>query len=176
MGITAKQEYVVRGESYYFQQQMPDRPPMTNAETAISLKNDKASGLGLPLPAGVVRVYGQDEAGAPQFMGEAMLDHTPEGADVRIAVGRDFDITAEREQKNFVRAGERVVLSTWQVIVKNAKSKPVTVRVVEPISGAFEITRESQPRDKTNARMAEWSLTIPAKGQTVLEYTAKITN
>jgi hypothetical protein len=174
--IAAKQDYVVRGEAYYFQQQLPDRPPVTQAETAITLKNDKASGLGLPLPAGTVRVYGQDQSGAPQFMGEAALDHTAEGAEVRIVVGRDFDISAEREQKNFVRAGERVVLTTWQVTVKNAKAKPVSVRVIEPMFGAWEITRESAPREKANARMAEWVLAVPAKGQTVMEYTAKITN
>jgi hypothetical protein len=175
-GIAAKQDYVVRGEAYYFQQQVPERPPVTQAETAITLKNDKASGLGLALPAGTVRVYGQDQSGAPQFIGEAALDHTAEGAEVRIVVGRDFDISAEREQKNFVRAGERVVLTTWQVTVKNAKAKPASVRVIEPMFGAWDITRESAPREKTNARMAEWVLTVPAKGQTVLEYTAKITN
>jgi hypothetical protein len=123
-----------------------------------------------------VRVYGQDEAGAPQFLGESALDHTPEGNDVRIVVGRDFDITAEREQKSFIRGGERVVFTTWQVTLKNAKSKPALVKVVEPMYGAWEITKESQPHDRANARMAEWAITVPANGQAVLEYTAKVQN
>jgi hypothetical protein len=155
---------------------MPERPPVTQAESAITLKNDKAVGLGLPLPAGVVRVYGQDETGAPQFLGESALNHTAEGGDVRIVVGRDFDVTSEREQKNFVRAGERIVLTTWRVSLKNAKTKPVSVRVVEPFDGAWEITRETQAHDKANARMAEWTITVPAKGQADLEYTARIQN
>ena len=175
-GIVAKQEHVVRGEVYFYRQQMPDRPPVTQAETVISLKNEKASGLGLPLPAGTVRVYGQDETGAPQFLGEATVDHTAEGAEMRLTVGRDADVTAEREQKGFVRASERIVLATWRVTLKNAKSKAVSVRVIEPLSGAWEITKESQAHDKANAQMAEWTLAVPAKGQTVLEYTAKIQN
>ena len=175
-GVAVKQEYIVRGEPYFYQQQMPERPPVTQAESAITLKNDKAVGLGLPLPAGVVRVYGQDETGAPQFLGESALNHTAEGGDVRIVVGRDFDVTSEREQKNFVRAGERIVLTTWRVSLKNAKTKPVSVRVVEPFDGAWEITRETQAHDKANARMAEWTITVPAKGQADLEYTARIQN
>jgi len=175
-GIVAKQEHIVRGEAYYYQQQMSERPPVTQAETVITLKNDKTSGLGLPLPAGTVRVYGQDETGAPQFMGESALNHTAEGGDIRIVVGRDFDVTSEREQKNFVRGGERIVLTTWRVTLKNAKSKPVSVRVIEPLYGAWEITRETQPHDKANAQLAEWTLNVPAKGQTTLEYTAKIQN
>jgi hypothetical protein len=175
-GIAAKQEHIVRGEAYYYQQQMPERPPVTQAETVITLKNDKAAGLGLPLPAGTVRVYGADETGAPQFLGESNIEHTAVGNEARIVVGRDFDVTSEREQKTFVRGGERIVLTTWQVTLKNAKSKPVSVRVVEPIYGAWEITKESQPHDRANARMAEWTINVPAKGQAVLEYTAKIQN
>jgi hypothetical protein len=172
--ITATQEHIVRGESYYYQQQLPERPPVTQAETVITLKNDKAAGLGLPLPAGVVRVYGQDAGGAPQFLGESNLEHTAVGADVRLVTGRDFDVTAEREQKSFVRASDQVTLVTWAVTLKNAKEKAVPVKVIEPMMGAWDITRETQPRDKSNAQMAQWIITVPAKGQTVLEYTAKI--
>ncbi len=175
-GIAAKQEHIVRGEVYFYRQQVPDRPPVTQAETVITIKNEKTSGLGLPLPAGTVRVYGQDESGAAQFLGEAAVDHTAEGAEMRLTVGRDADVTAEREQKGFVRASERIALTTWRVTLKNAKPKPVSVRVIEPLSGAWEITKESQVHDKANAQMAEWTVAVPAKGQTVLEYTAKIQN
>jgi hypothetical protein len=175
-GLTAKQEHVVRGEDYFYRQQMPERPPVVQAETAITLKNDTAAGLGLPLPAGSVRIYGQDEAGAPQFLGESMIAHTPEGGEVRLVVGRDVDLTAEREQKSFVRAAERIFLVTWRIVVRNAKAKAAAVKVVEPLFGAWEITRETQPRDRANAQMAQWTLNVPAKGQAVLEYTARIEN
>lgn len=173
--IAARQEYTVRGEPYFFQQQLAERPGVVQAESTITLKNDKASGLGLPLPAGVMRIYGQDETGAPQLLGEVPVSHTAEGGELRLAVGRDFDLTAEREQKGYVRASDRLTLVTWRIVLKNAKSKPAAVRVVEPIMGAFEITKESQPRDKTNAQGAEWLVNVPAKGQAVLEYAAKIT-
>lgn len=175
-GIAATQEYTVRGEQYFYQQQVQQRPPVIQAETVIALKNDKASGLGLPLPAGIVRVYGQDASGAPQFLGEDNVSHTAEGAEMRITIGRDADVTAEREQQNFVRASDRITLVTWRVTLKNAKSKGVAVRVIEPIFGAWEISRETLPHIKANAQVAEWLIDVPAKGQAVLDYTARITN
>lgn len=174
--IVAKQEFTVRGEPYYYQQQMTGRPPVNQVESTIAIKNDRASGLGLPLPAGVMRIYGQDASGAPQLLGEDNVEHTAEGGELRINVGRDFDVTAEREQKGYVRASDRISLVTWRVTLKNAKAKPVNVRVIEPIFGAWEITKESHPHENANARTAEWVLNVPAKGQAALDYTAKITN
>lgn len=172
-GIAVKREYVVRGEPYFAVNQVPVRPPSSEAETAITFKNDVAAKLGLPLPAGVVRVYGQDAAGPPQFIGEDRIEHTPEGREVRITLGREFDITADREQTSFVRASDNVALTSWKIEVRNAKAKPASVRVVEPMSGDWEISRSSQPHTKPNAAMAEWALNVPAKGSVTLEYTVR---
>jgi hypothetical protein len=148
--------------------------PPAQAQQMIMFKNDADAGFGLPLPAGTLRVYGQDASGESQFLGEDMLAHTPEGGEVRINVGRDFDLTSEREQTSYVRASDRITLVAWRVAVKNAKAKPVNVRVIEPLAGSWEITRESHRHVADNASMAEWVLDVPAQGQTVLEYTAKI--
>lgn len=172
-GIAVKREYVVRGELQYATNQFPGKPPITQAETSISFKNDSAAKMGLPLPAGVVRIYGQDASGAPQFLGEDRLEHTPEGRDVHLTLGRDFDIGAEREQVTFVRATENMTLSTWRITIKNAKAKPAAVRIIEPMSGDWEITKESAPHEKSNNAAAEWTVTVPAKGQAVVEYNVR---
>ncbi len=43
----------------------------------LNLENSKDKGLGMPLPAGVVRVYKADSEGQLQFLGEDSIDHTP---------------------------------------------------------------------------------------------------
>jgi hypothetical protein len=58
----------------------------------VLFKNDKASGLGLPLPAGVIRVFKADSQGQAQFIGEDSIEHTPENEAVRIATGTAFDV------------------------------------------------------------------------------------
>lgn len=172
-GIPAKQEFTVRGEPHFAITQMPQRPPVTQAETTVMFKNDTAAKLGLPLPAGVVRMYGQDANGAPQFLGEDRIPHTPEGNEVRLTMGRDFDITAERDQTSFVRASDNVTLAVWKITVKNAKAKPATVRVVEPMNGDWEISKESSPHETKNTSEAAWTINVPAKGQATVEYTVR---
>jgi hypothetical protein len=172
-GIAVKREYVIRGEPHFAVNQIPGRAPPTEAETALLFKNDAAAKLGLPLPAGVVRVYGQDSSGAPQFLGEDRVAHTPEGGEVRLTLGREFDVTAEREQTSYVRASDNIALAGWRIAVKNAKGQPIIVRVIEPMSGDWEVTKATAQHTKPNTGAAEWSLSIPAKGEAVLEYTVR---
>ena len=50
----------------------------------MEVKNTKERGLGMPLPAGKVRVYKEDKCGAQQFVGEDQIDHTPKNEKVRL--------------------------------------------------------------------------------------------
>ena len=68
---------------------------------------NKGEGLGIPLPAGVVRTYKKDSRGNIQFVGEDQIDHTPADEIVRLKLGTVFDVTAEKKQTDFKRlAGE----------------------------------------------------------------------
>jgi hypothetical protein len=122
-----------------------------------------------------MRVYGMDEQGAPQFMGESAIDHTAVGSEVRVKLGRDFDVPVIREQTTFVRASDTITVSAWKITVKNAKAKPIKVRLIEPMPESWEITRETLPHKSSNAGSVEWNLDVPAKGQTTLEYNVKST-
>ncbi len=82
------------------------RGPMNGSIANIASERDpwfstilKIEGLGTPLPAGTVRVYGQDSSsGALQLLGEDGVGHTPKGQEVQFTLGRDFDVTVVREQ------------------------------------------------------------------------------
>jgi hypothetical protein len=175
-GIAARREIVVRNEQpYIYSNAMRGQIPETRANTEMVFKNDAAAKLGVPLPAGTLRVYGVDEQGNPLFLGEAAIEHTDVGNDVRVRLGRDFDVPVEREQLTFVRASDTITVSGWKVTVKNAKAKPIKVRLLEPMPESWEISRETLPHKASNAGFVEWNLDVPAKGQTVLEYTVKST-
>ena len=64
-------------------------------------KNDEKSNLGMPLPAGTVRVYQADSKGGVQFAGEDTISHTPKDEQVRIYVGDAFDVVCERKQMDY---------------------------------------------------------------------------
>jgi hypothetical protein len=173
-GVPVRRELLVRNEQpYMYSNSVRGQLEPIRADVELVFKNDTASKLGAPLPAGTLRVYGMDQKGAPQFMGESAMDHTAAGGEVRVKLGRDFDVPVTREQVTFVRASDTITVSAWKITVKNAKPRAIKVRLIEPVPESWEISKESLPHKKSNAATVEWLLDVPAKGQTVLEYNVR---
>ncbi len=143
----------------------------------IELKNDKASQLGMPLPAGTFKVYQKDSSGAVQLLGEDSINHTPRDEKISLAVGRSFDIVADRKRESFEwltrRRSRDGMRQKFEIELRNRKETPETVHVLERHWGEWKITQESAPHKKLDSETAEWVLTLAA-GQTVtLEYTVE---
>jgi hypothetical protein len=135
---------------------------------------NKGGDLGIPLPGGTFRLYKSDSAGTSQFLGEDRIDHTPRNEDVRLHLGDSFDITANKKQTDFKLPGNCTYQSSYEIVVKNAKTDPAQVLVVEPIPGDWTITQENLPHAKTSSSTASWTLNVPAGGSTTLDYTAVV--
>jgi hypothetical protein len=137
----------------------------------LRFKNDKTSGLGIPLPAGRVRMFdGRD------FLGEAQLGHTAAGQDVALTIGEVFDLKAERKREDFQldRAG-RTMSERISITLRNAKAQPANVRVTERLGRwtDWEIVSSSVPATKRNAQTASFDVPVPAGGETMLTYTVR---
>ena len=133
----------------------------------------------MPLPKGVVRVYQRDSQGRPQFVGEDTVDHTPKNEQVRLKLGDAFDLTARRRQTDFKSLGPQgqfhnVYESAYRVDLANAKHEPVTVTVLEPLRGDWEITQNSHPFTKESSGLARFQVTVPAEGTAALIYRARV--
>jgi hypothetical protein len=177
-GIACERGYLTRPSTGTWMPSQPITSPGFNNDTgpqpvtaAVSFANTREAGLGRPLPAGRVRVF---EGG--DFLGESQLGHTPEGADIHLDVGVAFDLTAERERRNFrVDLGGRNMTETFAVTVRNAKDTPVNVIVDEPLPrwSDWEIVSSTVPARQRDAQHAEFDLEVPARGERVLEYTVR---
>lgn len=172
-GVPVSKEYrfVDLGNAYDYQAAEPRR---VSALVRIAFDNAEAAHLGQPLPQGIVRVYKDDSAGQALFVGEDAIEHTPKGEAVRLDLGRAFDVTATSRQTEFERVSDRVIEVAFEVELKNAKTAPVTVAVVEQIPGEWKMLEESHPHEKTGAFQARWDVPIPAEGKTVLAYRLRI--
>jgi hypothetical protein len=135
---------------------------------------NKGGDLGIPLPGGTVRLYKNDTAGTSQFLGSDTIDHTPRNEDVRLHLGDSFDVTANRKQTDFKLPGNCTFQSSYEIVVKNAKTEAARVLVVEPIPGDWTITQENYPHVKTSSSTATWTLDVPANGSATLNYTAVV--
>ena len=150
----------------------------------IEFKNSKDNNLGIPLPAGKVRVYKQDpDDKALEFIGEEQIDHTPKDEELELQIGNAFDIVGERKQTAFrVEANRHWMLETIEIKLRNHKKENIVVRVKEPMYRwlNWDITADSQAElraghKEMDAFHAAWDLPVKADGETVLTYTVEYT-
>ena len=128
-----------------------------SAASVYRFSTSAAGGLGDQLPAGTVRFYIRDKTGAPQFIGEDAIDHTPMGSHLSLSTGDAFDVKI----KTAVMQRDREDLLRWKTSMRytltNALPKPVTVNLIqEGLWGDTRIVAESQPSTRDNADQAEW--------------------
>lgn len=145
----------------------------SNVQVALSLNNSKEKGLGMPLPAGVLRVYKTDSEGQLQFLGEDNIKHTPKDEEIKVVVGNSFDVTGKRTQINYDKISSNVWKESYETEIKNHKSESQKVKIVENFYGDWEITTTSDPYEKKDAYTAEWEITIPADGSKKVTYTVE---
>jgi hypothetical protein len=163
----------LRGDpSYYYN---ADADLGTKLEVGVyETFTNKGGDLGIPLPGGTVRLYKNDASGTSQFLGSDTIDHTPANEDVRLHLGDSFDVTANRKQIDFKGDPNCAYRSSYEIVLKNAKTDPVTVLVVEPIPGDWTIAQENRAHMKTSSSTASWSVNVPANGNATLDYTALV--
>lgn len=149
-----------------------------NVDVQVQFKNDKSTGLGEPLPRGTVRLYGQDKAGAAQFLGEDSIEHTPEGALVSLTMGKAFDVTVKStlEDRTLISRTDNKQVTEWTMAykVKSAKAVPIRVEFYQNgLEGNWEVLKESFSHEKPDADTALWHVSVPAKGEAILRFTVR---
>lgn len=146
----------------------------------LRLKNTQSNGLGMPLPAGKVRVSRLDGAdGGLEFIGEDLIDHTPRDETVQIRLGSAFDVVGERRQVDFrIDSAARRLEEDIEVKVRNHKpGEAVTVLVRESLYrwSNWSVVRESQDHVREDARTIGFPVRIAPNGEAVVRYTVRYT-
>lgn len=146
-----------------------------SGKVSVSLEflNSTENDLGIPLPAGRVRVFQRDTDGSQEFIGEDNLDHTPRDEKVRVTIGNAFDIAVERVQKDYRQISNTVYEQDIEVKLRNRKSDTVTIVIVDYSWGDWEITKSSLPVRKVSASKFEFDAVAPPDKEVVLTYTIR---
>jgi len=170
-GVPVQKLFIVNGQSYYYHnQQTPGAPLKDPVLVYYKFRNEEKVGLGIPLPAGNVRVYQKDSKGGILFAGEDHMDHTPKDEDVSIHIGNAFDVVAEHKQTDYKRIDTHTWEMEFEITLRNHKDAPVTVQVNEPIGGDWEMLSSSYKFQKTAAFAAQFNIPVEKNGTAVLKY------
>jgi hypothetical protein len=160
--------------SYFRSSQGIGNPIPQPVKVFYRFKNDEKSGLGMPLPAGTVRVYQADSNGGTQFAGEDTIDHTPKDEMLRIYVGNAFDVVCERKQTDFKRLAPDLFEMEYQITLRNHKDGPVTVEVREPIGGDWEVLSSNYKWTKLDATTIGFEIPVDKDGTSTLDYRVRV--
>ncbi len=175
-GFPIRKRYVVEGQAFYYHNaQHPGAPIKDVVQVYYQFKNEERAGLGMPMPAGVLRVYQADSKGGTQFVGEDRIDHTPKDETLNIKIGNAFDVVCERKQIDFEKIAAGTYEVEYEVTLRNHKSVPAIVEVNEPIGGTWRMLRSSFESTKTAAWAAQFTVPVPADGTSVLKYRVRVT-
>jgi hypothetical protein len=172
--VPVTKELIYYGAADYYL--TPHGVPMSNQKVAVYLqvKNSKENRLGLPLPKGKIRVYKADASGSQQFIGEDWIDHTPKDESVKIKLGNAFDLVGERTQKDFKKIASNLYEVEWEIALRNHKTEPQTVTVIEPIPGDWQMLSSSHTYEKIQAHSLKYQIPLPKEGATKLTYRVRL--
>ena len=175
-GFPVLKRYVVNGQQFYYHNfHRPGAPIKDSVEVFYQFKNEVKGGLGMPMPAGTVRVYQSDSTGGTQFVGEDRIGHTPKDETLNLKIGNAFDVVAERTQVDFQKTSTSVYEVEYAVMLRNRKTTPITVEVNEPIGAAsWRMLQSSHKYTKTAAFAAQFMVPVPAGGEAVLKYRIRV--
>lgn len=178
-GVPVRKEYLLQGQNYYYSGSYGNLGEKQKVGVFVEFDNKEASRLGMPLPKGIIRVYKRDSEGRAQFVGEDNVDHTPKNELVRLKLGDAFDVTAKRKQTDYKSLGKQgkwgyVHESAFEVQLKDAKKEAVTVSLLEPMPGDWEVIQSSHPHTKEAAGTARFKVTVPAEGSATLTYRVRV--
>lgn len=143
-----------------------------SVDTVLRFSSSRESGLGDALPAGTVRVYMRDVRGAPQFIGESNIGHTPMGSRLALKTGEAFDVKVQPVVEKRERLGNERWRTTMRYRVTNARPQAVTVELAQAgLDSWWQDTRiesESLKSERVSADEALWRVSVPANGETTV--------
>jgi hypothetical protein len=173
LDVAIQKEFLVYGTKTYFTRPRSEPIAKQPISVYIKFKNSEDNNLGVPLPAGIMRVY-RDEDRSLQFIGEDRIPHTPKDEEIRLKVGEAFDVVAERVQTDYREVTSKLYESEWEITVKNHKEKDVTVGIVEPLLGNWQIIRSSHPYQKVDASTIRFNVNVPSNQEVKVSYRVRI--
>ncbi len=132
----------------------------------IRFVNNKAAGLGVPLPAGQLTL--QMEAESFRIpLGKVSFPNTAVGDTVRLTVGQAFDLWGTLRLQKRESIGKRVEERTFVCVLQSAKAEETTVelRFTVPDYGDVSLLHSSVPVVARWGNVFVFHIVVPPKGE-----------
>lgn len=142
----------------------------------LKFNNSRETGLGMPLPAGRVRIFKADTDKGMILLGEDRINHTPKDEEVKLTIGNAFDIKAEYKVKDYNQISSRVEEQTFEIKLRNHKKQDVIINVEKKLYGDWQILESSHKYEKTDANTTKFAVPVAPDGTTVVTFKVRTTH
>jgi hypothetical protein len=174
-GVPVEKYLMVEGQAYYYRNSQGIGNAISEpVKVYYRFKNEEKGGLGMPLPAGTVRVYQADSKGGVQFVGEDNIQHTPKDETLKIYIGNAFDVVCERKQTDYKKLSSNQFEMEYAITLRNHKDAPVTVEVREPVGGDWEVVTSNFKPEKLDATTIGFHIPVEKDGTATLTYRVRV--
>ncbi len=136
--------------------------------SVLRFENKKKDGLGLPLPAGQMVVFRENDESAVLLVGEGSLGDKAVGEDFDVLIGESSVILYSLVDRTEDRTDRRKYRD-MELTVTNASSLPVTTEFYIDRDDDQQLRNASQ-RLGTKYGLPMWRTTVPANGSRQLRY------
>ncbi len=144
-----------------------------DSNVMVKFKNDEKSHLGMPMPAGKIRLYQRDASGSLQFLGENEIQHTPRDEKISLMVGKSFDIKATHKKTSYTKLSKNSSRSSYSIEVRNRKKVAETIYVYEHQTGDWKVTDKSDPYIKEDSSTMIFEVRLKANEVKTVKYTVE---
>lgn len=144
-------------------------------EALLNFNNSSKNQLGIPLPAGRVRVTMADASdGSLEFIGEDSIEHTPKNEEITLKLGHAFDVKGKRIQRNF-QLHPNSLTEEIEITINNQKDQQQEVEVIEPLFrwSNWQITQHNTQYEKLDASNILFKVKVPAESSQSIKYTVQ---
>ena len=174
--VPVRKTYLLAGQQGWYRSKLGMLGRDMKVGVFVAFQNSQKGGMGMPLPAGIVRMYKKDSSGSLQFVGEDAIKHTPKDETVTLKAGDAFDVVADRVQTDYraVAGGRYDVEVEFEIRIRNHKDEAATVTVREPMFGDWKVLSSTFPAQRRDAATLEFEVPVARDAEAVLRYRVTI--
>jgi hypothetical protein len=140
---------------------------------SVRLKNDTASGLGVPLPEGALTVLQQSASGALRLLNERRLAPLAIGEDVLLPLSDVPEITVARVV-TVRRLNPKVTETSVTFTIENKRKEAATLIVRDSLPVGAKVTETSQEPEAKGVNTQRFRVVVPAEGKAEVKYVLQI--
>lgn len=154
------------------------------------MHNTEEDNLGLPLPAGVVRFYENDNSGNMQFIGENSIGHVAKGEKIELNLGSLFNVFVNGKVVKIDKVSEKKsadaangcskleIVRNYdaEVSFNNGGKTAEKIRFNQSINQNSKIISENIKGNSKDVNNYEWVIDLPADSDVKLTFTVQTTS